>query len=116
MIERFNDENVVCPSKAKSGVTTGGMIDNIDANFKSRLSLNSFQGTAISLVQFPTVDNPGEARRKTCIDTARKPQTHIDQLPAWYAIVPAVALTNKEPKVPPLHCPYKALEMMNLLF
>ena len=108
MIDRFNDENVVCPSKAKSGVTTGGMIDNIDANFKSRLSLDSFHGTAISLVQFPTVDNPGEARRKTCIDTARKPQTHIDQLPAWYAIVPAVALTNKEPKVPPLHLSLKS--------
>ncbi len=98
-VQRFKSENVVCPTNLKTGITTGGMIDNIDCNLKSKLAHDTFHGTAISLAQSPTHENPGTAVEPIQFDHGFKP-TGIDPLPDDYTIVPAAALTTKDPRVP----------------
>ncbi len=100
VIEQFKHENVVCPTKALKGITTGGMIDNLDANLRSKLSQQSFHGTAISLAQSPTLETPGQTRQKVSIDSKQKKASIRQSLPPSFSIVPAVAMTNKEPRVP----------------
>ena len=58
MVDRYNEEGAVCPSKVRMGITTGGAIDNIDAGFKSKLAQGAIHGTAISIIQSSTAENP----------------------------------------------------------
>ena len=48
----------VCPSGQQEGFFTTAAIDNIDKNFSSVTSLNSFQGTTISVFQHAGRDAP----------------------------------------------------------
>ena len=77
--------------------TTGGMIDNIDANIKSTLAKETFHGTSVSIAQSPTNTNPGKQQDKVLIDLEAE---KIQQLPPFYTNIPAVNLPNKEPRVP----------------
>ena len=51
---RFEEEQCVCPPKLKEDLFTVGAVDNIDHNTSSLRSKDSFHGTAISFMQFPT--------------------------------------------------------------
>lgn len=58
VIGRYESEGVVCPSKLRQGLFTTAAVDNIDHNPSSTSSHDSFHGTAISLVQHPTIEEP----------------------------------------------------------
>ena len=51
---RFEEEQCVCPPKLKEDLFTVGAVDHIDHNSSSLRSKDSFHGTAIAFMQFPT--------------------------------------------------------------
>ena len=62
VIARYESNDVVCPSKLRKGLFTTAAVDNIDHNPSSTSAQDSFHGTAILLVQHPTVHENGESR------------------------------------------------------
>ncbi len=50
VIDRYEEDGIVCPSKLRNGVFTTAVVDNIDHNPSATSSQGSFHGTAISLV------------------------------------------------------------------
>ena len=72
-------------------------MDKLDHNTSSTTSKSCFHGTGISLLQFPTENQPGESRPPVTIPPV-SPRKHI--LPEAYTTVPAVTLTNSTTFVP----------------
>lgn len=99
-MDSYTEQNVVCPVRSKSNILTGGTIDNIDVDYKSTLAQDSFHGTALCLLQFPTDEKPGEDRHIIGNSPIVKPKTKLGPLLPSYSIVPSVSLVNKQPKVP----------------
>lgn len=104
VVERYEREGVVCPSKLRRELFTTAAVDNIDHNTSSTSSQSSFHGTAISLVQHPSTTKSG-ARRDTDTFDSNKPSTSktVSQLPSSYNDVLPLALPITElyaPKVP----------------
>ena len=99
--EQCDEDGVVSPICLKKQLFTVGAIDNLDYNPSSTTSQSSFHGTGISLIQFPTKDNPGIDRPLKSLpqSTDRK-----YNLPGSYEIVPAVALRPNDVTVPILNC------------
>ena len=75
---------------------TTAAVDNIDHNPSSTTSSDSFHGTAISLVQHPTVEETGIDRCTNVIDGAAKYQRKLSSPPDAYATVPAASLPKKQ--------------------
>ena len=59
---RFEEDGVVCPPRMRQDVFTTGAFDNIDHNPSATTAKDSFHGTAVSFVQHPTNENPGNER------------------------------------------------------
>ena len=72
VLERYEREQVVCPSKLRKGPFTTAAVDNIDHNPSSTTCKDSFHGTAISLVQHPTTVSPGNDRAVDTFDPTVK--------------------------------------------
>ena len=64
---RFEEDGVVCPPRLRQDLFTTGALDNIDHNPSATTAKDSFHGTAISLVQHPTNENPGNERSQPVI-------------------------------------------------
>ena len=61
----FNDSgNKVLPSLLRKGIFTVLVDDNIDQNSSSVDAKNHFHGTAVTVFQFPTSENPGLQRQR----------------------------------------------------
>ena len=104
VIERYESEGVVCPSKLRGELFTTAAVDNIDHNLSSTSSHSSFHGTAISLVQHPCNGELGTPRDTVVFDPS-KPSTSktISHLPSIYSEVTTMALTTGDlnaPEVP----------------
>ena len=84
MCERFDKDEVVSPACLRKGLFTVGALDKLDHDPSLTTSKSSFHGTSISLLQFPTENQPGESRPPVTIPPA----------------VPAVSLTNSTIFVP----------------
>ena len=93
VIERYEREGVVCPSKLRRELFTTAAVDNIDHNPSSTSSQSSFHGTAISLVQHPCNSELGTPRDTDVFDPS-KPSTSktISHLPSSYSEVTPMAL------------------------
>ena len=91
VIARYEREDVVCPSKLRSGLFTTAAVNNIDHNPSSTTSHDSFHGTAISLAQHPTTENKGESRQVDSFDPTIPCNKKIAQLPSSFCNVPPVA-------------------------
>ena len=74
-------------------------IYNIETEFKPMLARGAFLGTALSIIQSPTSEKLGVERKRTLSDPETKPPSIIEPLLAAYAVVPALALTNSDPRV-----------------
>ena len=90
---RFEEEQCVCPPKLKEDLFTVGAVDNIDHNTSSLRSRDSFHGTAISLMQFPTTENPGVPRGIPLI-IPKASSNDVTPMPAEYTDVTEVSLTS----------------------
>ena len=81
----------MCPSKLREGLFTTAAVDNIDHNPSSTTSSDSFHGTAISLVQHPTWEEPVRYRSIDTFDPSQCPhskkvvqlQSHYREVPPW---------------------------------
>ena len=87
VIQRYEREGVVCPSKLRGELFTTAAVDNIDHNPSSTSSQSSFHGTAISLVQHPCNGELGTPRDTDVFDPS-KPSTSktISHLPSSYKL------------------------------
>lgn len=97
VVNKYFEEGVVYPVNGRENIFTCGMIDNIDVDYQSKMTKDSFHGTAISIAQFPTTENAGTLKASLGMEFG---QENVDPLPDFYTVVPAVALKNKEPRVP----------------
>ena len=101
VIEQYEAEGVVSPSKLSKGLFTTAAVDNIDHNPSSTSAHDSFHGTAISLVQHQTAEEPGNERPTDIFDPNKCPTSKkIAQLPSHYSEVPPVALPSNELRAP----------------
>ena len=91
---RFEEEQCVCPPKLKEDLFTVGAVDNIDRNTSSLLSKDSFHGTAISLMQFSTTENPGVPRGISLI-VPKASSKDVTPMPAEYTDVTEVSLVRE---------------------
>ena len=91
---RFEEEQCVCPPKLKEDLFTVEAVDNIDHNTSSLRSKDSFHGTAISLMQFPTTENPGVPRGIPLI-TPKASSNDVIPMPAEYTDVTEVSLVRE---------------------
>ena len=66
VIERYDRDGIVCPSKLQDDIFRTTAIDNIDHNPSSTSSHDSFHGTAISLAQHPTTEKLETDRTPMC--------------------------------------------------
>ena len=99
---RFGEDGVVCPPRMRQDAFTTGALDNIDHNPSATTAKDSFHGTAISLVQHPTNENPGNERLQTVISENAPRQKTVKELPERYRNVPPAVLKTKDPIVPKL--------------
>ena len=104
---KYHEDQVVCPLNLSNGTFTCGAVDNIDHNPSARTAKDSFHGTAISLMQFPTSETPGVPRVRIQQDIPRK--SKILPLPQSYTLVHPVTKTL-DPIVPVKKCPINADE------
>lgn len=99
---RFEIEEVVCPPKMRSGLFTTAAVDNIDHNTSSTTAVDSFHGTAISLIQHPTHECAGFDRGVNVINESSPPEKAIVPLPQAYTNVKPVAINKKQLTAPPV--------------
>ena len=101
VIDRYDRDGVVCPSKLRDGIFTTAAIDNIDHNPSSTSSHDSFHGTAVSLVQHPTTEKPGTDRATVVFDASKSSKSKkIASLPSYYSEVPPLTLPSSDIVVP----------------
>ena len=86
---QYHHDDVVCPPQLSKNIFTCGAVDNIDHNPSAKTAHDSFHGTAISLMQFPTSEKIGEESVRVPIDFVK--QSKISPLPQRYILVPTVA-------------------------
>ena len=90
------EDGLVCPSHLRLGLYTVAALDNLDYNPSSTTAIGSFNGTGISIIQFPTPENPGISRQIQFTEN-----TDVIALPDEYRIVPAVILKSTTETVIP---------------
>ena len=66
--KQFGDEVVVCPAKFRKGLFVVRALDNLAYNPSCTTTQDSFHGTAISVFQFPTINNRGTCRDRIVIN------------------------------------------------
>ena len=72
VLESYERDRVVCPSKLRKGLFTTAAVDNIDRNPSSTTCKDSFHGTAISVEQHPATVSPGNNRAIDTFDPTAK--------------------------------------------
>ena len=82
--------------KLKSGIFTVGAVDNIDHNPSARTAQDSFHGTAIWLMQFPTKNVPGTERGDVSIDPNPSSGRSLVPQPESYTLAPPAVIQNKD--------------------
>ena len=99
---RFEEENVVCPIKLRTELSTTSAIDNIDHNPSATSAHDSFHGTGISLFQHPTTDKMGIIRnsRYAPYESCQRHSKTVMDLPDFYANVPPAILRNTHLCIP----------------
>ena len=105
IIDRFEEDGVVCPPQLKSGIFTTGQVDNIDHNPSAITATGSFHGTAHSICQHPTEDNSGTDRDKIVLDGNMEKQ--IRPLPLEYTNILPVEPMPKELRAPVIQGPMR---------
>ena len=100
IVGRYEREGVVCPFKLREAVFTTAAVDNIDHNPSATTSKDLFHGTAISLAQHPTTENPGRVRGITFDLRKSLASKKIVQLPAHYSELLPLVIHSTEEKVP----------------
>ena len=99
--DQFHIDQVVCPPKMRKGIFTCLAVDNIDHNPTSATSQDSFHGTGISVMQFPSKEVPGNECNVVLFNKSSA-QISVKALPSSYATVPPVSLKKTQFSAPPI--------------
>ena len=95
VIDRCDNDGVVCPSKLRDGLFATAGVDHIYHNPNSTSSHDASHGTAISLVQHPATKKPGTDRATGVFDHAKSSMSKkIASLPSCYPDVPQLTLPS----------------------
>lgn len=97
--KQFVNNEVVCPSKLRSGIFTSVVVDNIDYNPSAATAKDSFHGTDVSLIQHPSYAAEGGDRGVVVISDTSLSRS-ISPLPSQYTSIPPDTIASKEFTVP----------------
>ena len=100
MCAHYNSEQLVCPPNLRSYIFTVAAGDNIDHNLSSNTAQSSFHGTAISLIQFSTLECPGTDRHICQYSELASDKVSSIKLPDIYTEVPPCILPSTDPVIP----------------
>lgn len=93
VVKQCVQDGVVLPTNMRSGVFTIFDVDNLDSHSQGNFSQNKFHGTALSVTNHLSHDNPGVERPLIQLDPN---DTSVPQLPESYSVVhPAEYLSNE---------------------
>ena len=91
-IQRYTEQNLVCPTTLKVNLVTTMAIDNIDQSTSSTTAKSSFHGTAISITQHPEEDNLGLPQQPTVI--VKSDSLQLKPVPEYYTVIQDVILPS----------------------
>ena len=92
-ITRYNEQNLVCPTKLKVGLVTTLAVDNIDQSTSSMTATSSLHGTAISITQHPSGFSDGIEQPKVTVTKCSN--NKLLALPNNYTSVPGVIMKDR---------------------
>ena len=92
-IARYNEQNLVCPTKLKVGLVTTLAVDNIDQSTSSMTTTSSLHGTAISITQHPSGFSDGIEHPKVTVTKCSN--SKLLALPNNYTSVPGVIMKDR---------------------
>ena len=116
VIDGYDKDGVICPSKLRGGIFTTAALDNIDYNPSSTSAQDSFHGTAISLVQHPTTEKPGTVRPIDVFDNDHVCKSNkIATLPSYYTDLPPLTLPSNDIIVPETAAQFEPSDHRNLV-
>ena len=98
--QSFRSEDVVCSYKLRKRLFTGGVVDKADHNPSSTTSKDSFHGTGVSLVQYPSHTHSGTDRDIPVICHGGSSTKSVTPLPSNYTIVRPAAIKTKNFSAP----------------
>ena len=96
VIDRYDNDGVVCPSELRDGIFTTVAVHHIDHNQSSTSSHDALHGTTISLVQHPTTEKPGTDRATDVFDPGKSSMSKkiASLLVSCYTDVPPLTLPS----------------------
>jgi len=94
----YKAQNLVCPPTLKDRLFTVAAADNIDHNLSSSTAHNSFHGTAISIMQFPTEST---LNIHSCFSPTASDSVSDISLPASYTEILPCMMPSKIPPIQP---------------
>ena len=113
VVNRYNEEGVVCPPKLKKGLFCTSAMDNIDHNPSSTTANTSFHGTSISIFQHTTSDNQGTSREPIQINNSKVKR--VPEVPDFYTNVHPAFFNKKNPSPSKSNLTYESLPDLNLI-
>ena len=93
----FNEsDNKVLPSALRKGIFTIFVDDNVDKNSSSVDATENFHGTGVTVMQFPTVETPGQQRqRKRFLELTSDERVQVcKSLAAFTTVLPIKGKVN----------------------
>ena len=96
----YRSQDLVCPPALRGGLFSVAAVDNIDHNVSSNTAVSSFHGTAMSVIQFPTVDNAGVHQSLHQSISAASDNISSVVLPLSYSDVSPCVLPSTDPILP----------------
>jgi len=90
VVQKAEEEGVVCPSICQKNLLTIFALDNMDHKPTSSTSAGEFHGTSISAFQLPFSGCMGELRSFTSTfeNAEIYGMRHVPELPYWYSTMP----------------------------
>lgn len=97
VVNRAEEEEVVCPTLLRKGLFTTCAVDNLDHNPSSTTAKSSFHGTGMSLFQHPSPDSRGEDRILPQTQRSGTKSKKVPSLPEYYTNVPPASFGQSNP-------------------
>ena len=105
LIDHYEKSGFVIPPQALFGVLSIFGMDNINHNPRSTTCTSSFNGTILSLIQFPTHDNMGVTADRETLNEEVMGKTSVAFLPTSYTNMEEIPTPKSdELHVPNLNC------------
>ena len=95
VIAHFEQEGIVVPMQALKNVLTIVYKDNIDVNTRAKTARSDFHGDSYSILQFPSLDNPGEPLPCNFMNSEVMGKSSVDPIPESYTVIKDLSLPKR---------------------